>query len=41
MVSTEVELAAAAPGRAPGHRGDPQAGARAIAVRGGALPHPE
>lgn len=41
MVSTEIELEAAASGRAPGHRGDPQAGARALAVRGRPLPHPE
>lgn len=41
MVSTEAELAAAAPGRAPRHRGDPEAGAGAVAVRGRPLPHPE
>lgn len=41
MVSTETEFAAAAPGRAPSHRGDPEAGAGAVAVRGGPVPYPK
>lgn len=41
MVSTEIELEAATPGRAPRHRGDPQAGAGALAVRGWIMPHTE
>lgn len=41
VVPTEIELTAAAPRRAPGHRGDPEAGPGVGAVRGRPLSHTE